>query len=122
MIEWALVGLIVTGSVAGDILQSIEMKRHGEVRDFRPGMLGRTAAHLAKRGYLMLAVACMAVSFFAFMKLLSVADLSFAVPATAGSFVLETILARVLLKEAVDFRRWTGALLIAFGVALLAVK
>lgn len=50
------------------------------------------------------------------------ADLSFAVPATAGSFVLETILARVLLKEAVDLRRWTGACLIAFGVALLAVK
>jgi len=63
----------------------------------------------------------MALSFFAFMKLLSIADLSFAVPATAASFVLDTILARVLLKEAVDIRRWAGAGLIACGVALLAV-
>jgi uncharacterized membrane protein len=55
------------------------------------------------------------------MKLLTVADLSFAVPATAASFVIETILARVLLKETVDIRRWAGAALVACGVALLAV-
>ena len=43
----------------------------------------------------------MAVSFFAFIALLSVADLSFAVPATAASYVLETVLAKYLLKEPV---------------------
>jgi uncharacterized membrane protein len=49
-----------------------------------------------------------------------VADLSFAVPASAGSFVLETILAKLVLKEHIDGRRWAGACLVAFGVALLA--
>ncbi len=122
MIQWLLVGIIVGSTVCGDVLQTIEMKRAGEVDDFRPHKLGSKFAELMRRPYLVLAIACMALSFFAFMKLLSVADLSFAVPATAGSFVLETILARVLLKEAVDLRRWTGACLIAFGVALLAVK
>ena len=43
----------------------------------------------------------MAVSFFAFMNLLSVADLSFAVPATAATYVFETMLARYFLKERV---------------------
>ena len=121
MRAWILVGVIVGSTVTGDILQTIEMKRHGEVSDFRPGKLGRMFAKLLARPYLVLTVAFMALSFFAFMKLLTIADLSFAVPATAGSFVLETILARILLKESVDIRRWAGAGLIALGVALLAV-
>jgi drug/metabolite transporter (DMT)-like permease len=66
-------------------------------------------------------VGCMAVSFFAFMTLLSVADVSFAVPATAASYVLETILAKFVLGERISARRWMGAVLVACGVALLPV-
>jgi drug/metabolite transporter (DMT)-like permease len=49
-----------------------------------------------------------------------VADFSFAVPATAVSYVLETIFAKYLLKEPVNWGRWAGASLVACGVALLA--
>lgn len=122
MSAWILVGVIVGCTVTGDILQTIEMKRHGEVSDFRPGKLGRMFAKLLGRPFLILTVLSMALSFFAFMKLLTIADLSFAVPATAATFVLETILARLLLHEKVDLRRWAGAALIAGGVALLAVQ
>jgi|SRR6516164_4556852 drug/metabolite transporter (DMT)-like permease len=120
MRAWLLVALIVAGTVAGDTLQSFEMKRHGEVR-FRDSGLGRVAVALARKTYLILAIVCMAVSFFAFMTLVSEADLSFAVPASAASFVLETVLARFLLRERVDAKRWLGAALVAGGVALLAV-
>jgi drug/metabolite transporter (DMT)-like permease len=120
MMPWLLVAAIVVSTASADVLQTIEMKRHGEVKDFRPGKLGRMFARLLGRPFLILTVIFMALSFFAFMKLLTVADLSFAVPATAASFVLETILARVLLREVVDVRRWAGAGLIACGVALLA--
>jgi drug/metabolite transporter (DMT)-like permease len=65
------------------------------------------------------AVASLAVSFFAFLALISVSELSFAVPATAATYVLETILAKYLLRELVDWRRWAGATLVAGGVALL---
>jgi drug/metabolite transporter (DMT)-like permease len=119
MIQWLLVALIVGSTAAGDVLQSLEMKRHGAIDDFRPSGIRAKIAELARRPYLLLAVFCMAISFFAFMLLLSVADLSFAVPATASSFVLETVLARVLLKEQIGYRRWAGALLVAAGVALL---
>lgn len=122
MREWTLVGVIVASTVAADILQTIEMRRHGEVSDFRPGKLGHMFAKLLGRPYLVLTILFMALSFFAFIKLLTVADVSFAVPATAGSFVLETILARTVLKEAVGVRRWAGAGMIACGVALLAVQ
>ena len=121
MKAWLLLAVIVASTVTADLLQSHEMKRHGEIQDFRPGGLSRVLASLARRRNLILSVLCMAVSFFAFMPLLQVADLSFAVPASAGSLAIETILARVLLKEHVDSRRWIGAALVAGGVWLLAL-
>ena len=120
MREWPLVAVIVCTTVIADVLQSMEMKRVGEMSDFRPSGIGHYLGVLARRKYLICAVAFMGVSFFAFMKLMSFADLSFAVPATAATFVLETLLARLVLKERVDASRWAGAALVACGVALLA--
>jgi drug/metabolite transporter (DMT)-like permease len=97
------------------------MKRHGEIRVSDPRGLGRAAARLATKKYLILAIFFMALSFFAFLTLMQTADLSFAVPASAASFVFETILARLVLKEQVDARRWTGAALVAVGVYLVAL-
>jgi drug/metabolite transporter (DMT)-like permease len=117
---WILLSVIVGSTAMGDLLQSLEMKRHGEITDFRPSGLGRLFATLARKKFLILAVVFMAVSFFAFMTLIETADLSFAVPASAATLVFETILARLVLKERVDSRRWLGACLVACGVALLA--
>ena len=116
-----LLALIIGSTVTADLLQSHEMKHHGEIHDFRPRGVGRVLATLARKTNLILAVACMALSFFAFMALVQVADLSFAVPASAGSLVIETLLARLILKEHVDWRRWIGAALVACGVWLLAL-
>src|SRR5947209_6012967 len=121
ILSWILVAVIVAATTVGDILQSMEMKRHGAIEDFRPSGIKASLIHFARKPFLIMAILCMAVSFFSFMLLLSVADLSFAVPATAASYVLETVLASVLLKERICFRRWAGALLVAGGVALLAV-
>jgi drug/metabolite transporter (DMT)-like permease len=121
MNPWLLVGVIVATTAAGDLLQSREMKRHGEIHDFRISRWGRIAAGLASRRFMILAVFFMAISFFAFLTLLSKTGLSFAVPATAASYVVETALARWLLKERVSFHRWAGACLVAAGVALLAL-
>ena len=120
--KWLMVAVIVGSTVLADLLQSFEMKRNVvDVEDLRPGKIGRLFGGLAQRGPLILAVCFMAISFFAFMKLLSIADLSFAVPVTAASVVLETVLARLLLKEKVNPLRWAGAFCVACGVALLAV-
>ena len=91
--KWLMVGIIVGSTVLADLLQSFEMKRHTvAVEDLRPGRLVGMLRGLAQRGPLVLAVFFMAISFFAFMKLLSVADLSFPVPVTAASVVIETLL------------------------------
>ncbi len=103
MLQWALVGGVVGATTVCDLLQSHGMRRGG------------------RKWKLPLSVVFMAISFFCFTQLVRVADLSFAVPATAASFVIETLLARIILKEQISGRRWAGALLVACGVALLAL-
>jgi len=120
LVRWLLVAIIVAATTAGYLFQALGMRQHGEVREFHLGALGKMLAALARNPWIAFSILAMAVSFFSFMALLSVADLSFAVPATAASLVFETILARLVLKETVDWKRWAGAGLVACGVALLA--
>ena len=117
--NWLLLAVIVVATVLGDLLQSYEMKRSGEQSVGARG-LARLLRMIASRRYLLLGIACMAISFFAFMALVQTAPLSFAVPASAATFVLETILAKLVLKEDVGKRRAAGALLVMGGVLLLA--
>ncbi len=117
--KWALLATIVIATVLGDLLQSREMKLSGAQRVDARGLV-RIVRMIFSRRYLFLGILCMAVSFFAFMALLQNAPLSFAVPASAATFVLETILAKFVLKEIVGPRRAFGALLVLSGVVLLA--
>jgi drug/metabolite transporter (DMT)-like permease len=118
-VKWLLLGIIVAATVLGDLLQSYEMKRSGEQSVDARG-LARLLRMIVSRRYLLLGIVCMAISFFAFMALVQTAPLSFAVPASAATFVLETLLAKLVLKEEVGSRRAAGALLVMGGVLLLA--
>lgn len=118
--RWLLIGIIVAATTVGEVLQAMGMRRHGEIRDFRPGAIGRVMAVLARSRFIIGSVVAMAVSFFAYMGLLTIEDLSFAVPATAVTYVLETVLAKHVLKEHVNWLRWAGASLVICGVALVA--
>ena len=42
--KWLLVALMVGATTAGEVLQAAGMRRHGEIRDFRPGAIGRALA------------------------------------------------------------------------------
>jgi drug/metabolite transporter (DMT)-like permease len=118
-VKWLLLSFVVVATVLSDLLQSYEMKRAGEQSVGARG-LARLLRMIVRRRYLMLAMVCMAVSFFSFMALVQAEPLSFAVPASAASFILETVLAKLVLKEHVSGRRAAGALLVLGGVVLLA--
>ena len=119
--KWLLLALMVCAVTAGEVLQAAGMRRHGEIRDFRPGAIGRVLGALGRNRFIIGGVAAMAVSFFAFMKLLSATDLSYAVPASAVTCAMETVLAKYLLKERVNGRRWAGAALVICGVILVSL-
>lgn len=110
---WLLLSIVIAATVASDLLQSYEMKRIGDA----PVNLLKA---ILQRRYLILSIVCLAVSFFTFMALVQIAPLSFAVPASAGSFIVETILAKLVLKESVGLRRSSGALVVLGGIVLLA--
>jgi drug/metabolite transporter (DMT)-like permease len=101
--KWLYLAGIVGGTVCSDLLQSHGM-RQGRGRAWK----------------LPVAVGFMAVSFFSFTQLLRIAPLSFAVPASAASIAIDTLLARLILRERVEKLRWAGAILVAGGVILLA--
>jgi bacterial/archaeal transporter family protein len=119
--KWALVGVIVVCNACSDLLNTSGMRRYGEVHDFRPRALTRLIASLARNPRILLGMIGMAVGFFALMALLSIAKLSFAVPATAASYVIEALLAKYVLHERLSAKRWAGALLVTSGVILLAM-
>lgn len=119
--KWLLVALIVLCNTLGDILNTHGMKQHGEVKDFGPRGIRRLLAAIVRNRYVVGGTLAGAVSFFALLMLLSIATLSFAVPATAASYLLEIVLAKLVLKEQITWRRWAGASLVAGGVALLAL-
>jgi drug/metabolite transporter (DMT)-like permease len=115
------IAVIVAATTAGEVLQAHGMRRHGEIHDFRPGAIGRAMAMLARNWAVIASVFAMAVSFFAYLGLLTISELSFAVPATAVTYVLETLLAKYILKEHVTRLRWAGAALVICGVALVSL-
>src|ERR1035441_10768103 len=115
---WVLVIVMVVATVLSDLLQSFEMKRAGEQSVGARGVM-RLLGEIARRRFLILAIGCMAVSFFSFMALVQTEPLSFAVPASAASFVLETVLAKLILHERISARRAVGALIVLCGVALV---
>jgi drug/metabolite transporter (DMT)-like permease len=116
--KWLLVIIMVAATVLSDLLQSYEMKRSGEQSVGARGLL-RLLKMIARKKFLIAAIGCMAVSFFSFMALVQVAPLSFAVPASAASFIVETALARLVLKEHISARRAAGALIVLAGVVLV---
>ena len=116
--KWGLVGLMVAATVASDLLQSYEMKRAGEYSIGARGLI-LLLQTITERRYLILSIACLAVSFFSFMALVQATPLSFAVPASAASFIFETLLAKMVLHEHVGVRRAAGALIVLCGVVLL---
>jgi drug/metabolite transporter (DMT)-like permease len=110
---------MVVATVLSDLLQSYEMKRAGEHAVDAHGLLIQLPRLIASRWFLILSIVCMAVSFFSFMALVQTEPLSFAVPASAASFVLETMMAKLVLRERIGGRRAAGALIALCGVILV---
>lgn len=60
------------------------------------------------------------VFFVLYSAVLSWADLSFVLPATAFGYVLNVAAGYYFLSEAVDNRRWVGAVIITLGVLFVS--
>ena len=85
--KWLLIALIVIPGTIADVLNAMGMKRNGEVCDFRPRAIFRLVASLARNPHVGVGVLALAVSFFALMALLSIANLVLRFRPSPGPFL-----------------------------------
>ena len=120
---WAAIALITLSAATGDVLLSYSMKRVGHVGEIweSHGLLAVVRRILATPTFF-LGVLAMAVAFYSLLFGLSWGNLSLVVPASASlTFVANAVAARIFLHERVGRRRWMAAILVAAGVALMAM-
>src|SRR5262249_16613185 len=111
--------VLVLAGMAGDLSVTRAMKQGGQIDDLRPPSIVRGIVSAFRRGWMWVGLALQAVAFFAFLALLSSHDVSVVVPASALSYVVGALGAKLFLHEQVEGIRWVGVLLIACGVALV---
>jgi len=113
--------LIVLGTTGGEVSVTHAMKQVGEVHSFAIKSLLGFLRRALRQPWFWLGIGLLALNFFALLTLLSWENVSFAIPATALSYVTGALAAKLLLGEHVAPLRWAGILLVAAGVALVAL-
>ncbi|HEX4310675.1 MAG TPA: hypothetical protein VHZ25_11650 [Acidobacteriaceae bacterium] len=118
----AMITAVVVTATAGDILTASAMRQVGDLDVIRQrsGIVGAAVA-VVTNGRFGVGVICLALSFFSLLFAFSHRDLSLIGPAaTSLTFVTNALAAKFFLRENVDHRRWTAAIFVCIGVALLA--
>ena len=116
------IAIVILTGTAGDLAVSHAMKQIGHVSPITPSGIFRFLALAFQMVWLWIGIALMATGFFSLLALLSWADVSLVVPATALSYVAGALGAKFLLKEHVAPARWAGVLLVCLGVALISLS
>lgn len=119
--NFTLLVIIVFSGAAGDLCVTRGMKIVGEIASFRPMAILRSALQVGRTGYIWLGIFCKTISFFSFLALLSRADLSWAVPAAASTYMVDTLSAKYLLGEKISRTRWAGVCCVGMGIALISL-
>lgn len=114
--------LTVLGNTGGEIAVTRAMKELGEVTNFAPSALLPVLGRAFRSRWMWLAIGLLAVGFFSLLALLSWADVSFAIPATALSYAVGGLGAKFLLGERLTAARWIGIALVTLGVALVCAS
>ena len=118
----AMIAAVVLCSTTGEVLTAAAMQSIGDLDVIR--------ARAGLKGAIHAVVTCprffagiffLALAFFSLLFALNHLNLSLVAPASASlTLVTNAIAAKFFLKENVDRRRWTAAVLVCVGVYLLA--
>src|ERR1700684_2643837 len=118
----AMIAAVIVCSTAGEVLTAAAMKSIGDVDGIRArsGLLGAIRAVLTSPLFFA-GVSFLALAFFSLLFALNHLNLSLVAPASASlTLVTNAIAGKIFLKENVDRRRWTAAILVCIGVYFLA--
>jgi drug/metabolite transporter (DMT)-like permease len=118
----AMIASVVLCSTVGEVLTAAAMKSIGDLDDIRArsGLKGAIRA-VVTCPLFFAGVGFLALAFFALLFALNHLNLSLVAPASASlTLVTNAIAGKFFLKENVDRRRWTAAILVCIGVYFLA--
>lgn len=122
---WTAAGMIaaiILCSSTGEVLTAAAMKSIGDLDEIRArsGMKGAIRA-VVTCPLFFAGVSFLALAFFSLLFALNHLNLSLVAPASASlTLVTKAIGGKIFLKENVDHRRWTAAVLVCIGVYFLA--
>ncbi|HEX3891711.1 MAG TPA: EamA family transporter [Terracidiphilus sp.] len=122
---WPAAGMIaavVVSSTAGEVLTAAAMKSIGDLDEIRAvSGLGGAIRAVVTCPLFFAGIGFLTLAFFSLLFALNHLDLSLVAPASASlTLVTNAVAGKVFLKENVDRRRWTAAVLVCIGVYLLA--
>ena len=109
---------IVLFAATGNVLLGKGMKQMGEV-PWSPSALAGLFIKTFINGWVWLGIGSLLLFLISFMVVLSWADYSFVMPASASSYAVATLMSHWLLEELVTPQRWVGVMFICLGVALV---
>ena len=118
----AMIAAVVLCSTAGEVLTAAAMKSVGDLDEIRArfGLNGAIRAVLSCPLFFA-GLSFLTLAFFSLLFALNHLNLSLVAPASASlTLVTNAVAGKIFLKEDVDRRRWTAAVLVCIGVYFLA--
>lgn len=112
--------IIIFSSAIGNVLVSKGMKQLGNISRLPPAEMLAAALGAMLNPWVAAGMLLLITFFISYLSVLSWADLSYVLPATAPGYLLLAALSWWLLGERVTPWRWVGTGLIVAGVALVA--
>ncbi len=110
--------MVLCGSI-GDIFLTKGMRQIGEVSVRSLGSMGTAFLDTVTNGMVWLGIGFMLLYFVWYLLVLSWADYSYVMPASAVGYAVVTFLGQTVLGEHVSVTRWAGVALICIGVTLV---
>jgi uncharacterized membrane protein len=116
-----LLVLMIVAGATGDVLLSKGMKQIEDLNDWSPHGISTFLFSSFTNATVWIGISCLICYFVSYMLVLSWADFSFVLPASALTYVLVPVLARIALNETVTPLRWAGVGCIFLGVILVGL-
>ncbi|HUJ40133.1 MAG TPA: hypothetical protein VLW54_06275 [Candidatus Acidoferrales bacterium] len=114
-----LIFLMVLFGASGDTLMGKGMRVVGPPEGWSAAAVFHFLRNAAVSPAVWAGFACLLLFFISYMLVLTWADFSFVLPASAAAYALVPLLGHFFLGEAVSPVRWSGVALITLGVALV---
>jgi uncharacterized membrane protein len=111
--------ILVVTQVLGDVCISQGMKIYGEITSFSPDAIIDVIKYLFTSFWFYAGVGSLALSWFLYLSAVAKMDLSYVLPIHSSSYILNGLMAWLLLHETLTVMRWVGTGIISIGVFIV---